>query len=82
MKIEVEQKDIDAGVQCNAHRNPVALAIMRAGNYNPGVVAVRFESVDIGTQTHWLPDEVSVWLDIFETAGPGHCAPFSFDLPI
>lgn len=77
--IEVKQEDIEAGIECNSHRCPIAIAIQRATGAH--TVQVFGREAVINFKSYALPDECDAFAQVCDTLGRNRCAPFSFELP-
>ena len=80
--IQIKPEDIEAGVTCNAWRNPVCLAIRRDAKV-PGTqtITIHMKTARIGCcKVLRLPPEVYAWLDKLDTEGRDYVRPMSFEI--
>ena len=87
MTINVLQSDIDSGDSYNGFACSVALALNRQLPGGPwhvgiaGIYRITAGGKPYANRSHNLPEEPAGWIGIFDTAGRGRVAPFSFELP-
>ena len=84
MKIDVRQEFIDAGVPCDSHRCPIALATLGDHAFQAVVTRVTMGRFAPGQSLKWidLPDKASQFTYDFDSKGAKGVKPFSFEIDL